>query len=109
MSTATLPAGFEDLAPLLDWNLASMDERRNRRADSPMGDIDAFYQAILPRMDAILEHLATVEMADDMDPASATLLNLALSLCEVAPAVEQFFEPTISYGYDTKRFAQGSQ
>jgi len=109
MSTTTLPSGFEDLAPLLGWNLATMDERRDRRADSPMEDIDAFYHAILPRMDAILEHLTTVEIADDMDPGSATLLHLALSLCEVAPAVEQFFEPTISYGYDTKRFAQGPQ
>ena len=73
-----------------------------------MDEIGAFYEAILPHMDAVLEHLANVDMADELDPGSAALLNLAMALCEVAPAVEQFFEPTISYGYDTKRFAQGT-
>ena len=69
-----------------------------------MEELDAFYNAILPHMDAVLEHLTGVEMSDDMDPGSATLLNLSMSLCEIAPAVEQFFEPTISYGYPMHRF-----
>jgi hypothetical protein len=102
-----LPAGFEDLAPLLDWNLPTMDERQDCRVGSTMEEIDAFYQAILPRMDDVLDHLAGIEMTDDMDPGSAALLNLSLALCEIAPAVEQFFEPVISYGYDPKRFTQG--
>jgi hypothetical protein len=108
-SDVVLPAGFEDLAPLLDWNLPSMDDRRDRRVGSTMEEIDAFYQALLPRMDDVLDHLAGVEMTDDMDPGSAVLLNLSLALCEIAPAVEQFFEPVISYGYDVTRFTQGVQ
>lgn len=109
MAKSVLPKGFEALEPLLDWNLPSFDARRDRRAGSTMEELDEFYNGILPHMDAVLEHLTGVEMSDDMDPGSATLLNLSLSLCEIAPAVEQFFEPTISYGYPVHRFAQGVQ
>jgi hypothetical protein len=108
MTTNMLPAGFEDLEPLLDWNLPTMAERRDRRTGSSMEELDAFYQAILPRMDAILEHLADVLMAD-LDERSATLLNLSKSVAEVAPAVEQFFEPAVSYGYQMDRFIAGGE
>ena len=109
MSQTVLPQGFEALEPVLDWNLASFDARRDRRAGSTMGELDEFYNTMLPQMDAVLEHLTRVEMSDDMDPGSAALLNLSMSLCEIAPAVEQFFEPTISYGYPVHRFSQGVQ
>lgn len=108
MSNISLPAGFEDLLPLADWCLTTMDERRDRRSSSTMEDIEAFYDAMLPRMDAVLEHLAATKM-DAMDPQSEALMNLTLSLAEIAPAVELFGEPTISYGYDVTRFAQGPQ
>lgn len=108
MSDIGLPAGFEDLLPWADWSLAKMDERRDRRAGSTMEDIEAFYDAMLPHMDAVLEHLGATKM-DAMDPQSEALMNMALSLAEVAPAVELFGEPTISYGYDVTRFAQGPQ
>ena len=85
-----------------------MDARRDRRIASSMENIEAFYEAMLPRMDAVLDHLAATPM-DALDAQSEALMNLALSLAEVAPAVEQFMEPTVSYGYDVTRFAQGPQ
>lgn len=108
MSDISLPAGFEDLLPLADWSLATMDERRDRRASSTMEEIEEFYDVLLPRMDAVLEHLAATPM-EGIDPKSEALMNLTLMLAEVAPAVELFGEPTISYGYDVTRFAQGPQ
>jgi hypothetical protein len=30
-------------------------------------------------------------------------------MAEIAPAVEQFFEPTISFGFDTTRWEHGSE
>ena len=108
MSEISLPAGFEDLLPLADWSLETMDERRDKRAGSTMEDIEAFYDALLPRMDAVLEHLAATPM-EGIDPQSEALLNLTMSLAEIAPAVELFGEPTISYGYDVTRFSQGPQ
>ncbi len=99
----SLPPGFDDLAPWIDWALPTMAERSARRGNSPIDTIQAFYDAMLPRMDAVLAYLADVPL-DDPDRANVRLLDLANSLAEVAPAVELFFEPTISYGYDVARF-----
>jgi hypothetical protein len=107
--SVALPAGFEELEPLLDWNLDTMAERRDRRMQATMEELDSFYQALLPHMDAVLEHLAGVDMSAPIDDGSQALLNLSKSLAEVAPAVEQFFEPTISYGYQMDRFTVGPE
>ena len=103
MSTI-LPAGFEDLEPWMDWSLVTMDERSARRAASTMAEIEAFYAAVLPRLEAVLAYLADVAVGDER-PENQRLLDLTKSLAEVAPAVELFFEPTISYGYDVSRFS----
>jgi hypothetical protein len=108
MTDITLPKGYKDLQQWGDWSLGTMIERRDRRANSSMEDIQAFYDAVLPRLDAILDHLSATKL-DQMDASSEALMNLALTLAEMAPAVEQFFEPTISYGYDVTRFTQGVQ
>ncbi len=107
MSEITLPDDFDDLLPWVDWSLAQMDDRRDRRIGSTMEDIEAFYNAMLPHMDAVLEHLGAIQL-NQIDSKSAALMNMALSLAEIAPAVEQFGEPTISYGYDVTRFTQGT-
>jgi hypothetical protein len=109
MSETAFPADFEDLSAWTDYALATMDARRLRRVNASLPELQAFYQGVLPRLDAIVDHLAAVPMSKDMDSQSAALMNLALMMAEVAPAVEQFFEPTISNGYDTTRFAQGPQ
>ncbi len=88
----------------MDWSLVTMAERSARRSSSTMQEIEAFYAAMLPRMEAVLGYLADVS-ADDEAPENLRLLDLTKSLAEVAPAVELFFEPTISYGYDVSRFA----
>lgn len=106
MSDITFPAGFEDLAAWSDWCQANFDARRDLRIGSTMEEIEAFYNAMLPRMEAILAHLAATKL-DGIDPKSEALMNLSFAMAEVAPAVEQFFEPTISYGYDATRFRQG--
>ena len=108
MSGIGLPAGFEDLLPWADWSQSRIDARRDLRIGSSMEDIEAFYEAMLPRLGAVLDHLAATQM-ESIDPPSEALLNMALSLAEIAPAVEQFGEPTVSYGYDVTRFAQGPQ
>ena len=99
-----LPTGFADLEPWMDWALATMAERSARRSASSMEELEAFYGAMLPRMEAVLGYLGRIP-ADDSAPENRRLLNLTKSLAEVAPAVELFLEPTISYGYDVARFA----
>lgn len=88
----------------MGWSLATMAERSARRTSSSMEELEAFYAAMLPRMESVLGYLAQIP-ADDETPQNKRLLDLTKSLAEVAPAVELFFEPTISYGYDVARFA----
>jgi hypothetical protein len=109
MENMTLPKGFEDLALWSTWDRDLMSERSLQRAESTMEEIQSFYDAMLPRMENILEYLVTVSMSADMDPETKSLLNLTKSMAEVAPAVEQFFEPTISFGFDTTRWAHGPE
>ena len=101
MGDITLPEDFQDLSVWSMWDLDLMSERSLQRSESSMEDIQAFYDAMLPRMENILKYLVTVPMSDEMEPEAKSLLNLAKSMAEVAPAVEQFFEPTISFGFDT--------
>ena len=58
MAEPLLPEPFVDLAPYLAWSLPTERERSARRQSSPMDEISAFYQAMLPRMEAILSYLA---------------------------------------------------
>ena len=98
-----LPAAFADLEPWLDWSLPTMAERSARRSGSSMAQLQAFYDAMLPRMAEVLAYMSEIPVGE-ATPENACLLDLTKSLAEVAPAVELFGEPTISYAYDVARF-----
>ncbi len=49
MTEHLLPGQFQDLALFLEWALATERERSAKRQSSTMGEIKAFYQAMLPR------------------------------------------------------------
>jgi len=84
------------------WSLATEPERSARRQASTMSDIKAFYAAMLARMEEVLPYLDQFSM--EALPEDATrLFYLTLSLAEVAPAVEQFGQPSVVDGYDVKR------
>jgi Protein of unknown function (DUF4065) len=73
-----------------------------QRLASTMAELRSFYDAILPRIDAILAYLNDFRL--DRLPAEAqALLHLSLSLAEVAPAVELFGQPEVPDGYDSRR------
>lgn len=103
MSQSQLPRGFEDLEPFVEWSLATELERSARRQASSMADIQRFYDAMLPRMEEILQFLQ--RCPPDDNPADVqTLFQMTLSLAEIAPAVENFHQPSVVDGYDVKRF-----
>ena len=90
---AMLPNEFADLERFADtWCLASQAERHGQRVRSRMPDLEDFYQAMLPRMDAIAGHLNEFPL-DELGEAARNLLNLSLSFIEVSLAVELFHEP----------------
>lgn len=104
--TATLPAEFADLAPLLpDWALPTENERSARRWRASKADFDRLYQAVMPRLPAILDHLARIPVAD-VPEAEKPLFYLMLSFAECAPHVELYRgSPTVPNSFDAHRFA----
>ncbi len=55
MADAPLPPGFSDLEPFVaDWCLDSEPERYAKRLSSTMDEIQAFYDAIFPRAEAVI-------------------------------------------------------
>ena len=48
----TLPAEFADLEPFADWCLETEAERYAKRLASTMDELQAFYDAAFPRLEA---------------------------------------------------------
>ena len=84
-----LPPGFEDLNHYVDWALATESGRSKKRLNSSMEVMQKFYDAMLPRVDDVMEHLSAFAL-ETMPPAQQSLLNLCLSLSEVSFAVEVY-------------------
>jgi hypothetical protein len=101
--TNPLPALFQDLAPFLDWALVKEAERTRKRMTSSMEEIRGFYDAMLARMDAIVEYLKQFPV-DTMPDEARTLFHLSLSLIEVSNAVELYKQPKLPNGFDPARF-----
>ena len=103
MSERQLPAAFADLEPFIAWSLATESERQRKRMSSSMAEIQAFYDAILPRMDAVIAYLDQFSL-NAMPADAQRLLHLTFSLAEIASAVELFKQPSVADGYDATRF-----
>lgn len=103
MPEARLPEQFKDLEQWMAWSLETEGERSDHRQASAMEDITAFYEAMLARMEEVLSYLEQFSLEELPDDAKR-LFYLTLSLAEVAPAVEQFGQPSVVDGYDIKRF-----
>lgn len=99
-----LPHGFGDLEGwVADWAIGDESARNRKRLASSMDQLQAYYNAMLPRMDAIIPHLNQYSL-DTLAPAELTLLDLALMFMEVAPAVEIYRHPDVPWGFDAARF-----
>jgi hypothetical protein len=68
-----------------------------------MQEIRVFYDAMVDRLEEILQHLNGFTLENVPDDSN-TLLLLTLSLAEVAPAVENFGQPDVVDGYQWSRF-----
>ena len=98
-----LPEEFADLEPLAEhWALATETERNRRRLASPMSEVQALYDTLLPRMEAVLSYLGQFPL-DNLPEDAERLFQLTLSLAEVATAVENFKQPSVVDGYDSTR------
>ncbi|MBI3798942.1 MAG: hypothetical protein HY268_18500 [Deltaproteobacteria bacterium] len=103
MAEHVLPETFRDLEPFAGWALATEKERNQKRLASTMAEIQSFYDAILPRMEAVIAYLNQFPL-DAMPADAQRLLSLTFSLAEVSTAVELFKQPGVIDGYDATRF-----
>ena len=95
MAERRLPAEFSDLEPFVDdWCLDSEPERYAKRLGSTMGEIQEFYDAIMPRAEAAMQYLEKLPL-DDLPDDAWRLLKLLYSLIVMSFAVEIWKQPYI--------------
>ena len=106
MKQGLLPPGFAELEPFVDWALAAESERLQQRLAASMEEIQAFYSAMLERIEEALEYLNGFPL-DQMPEPEQRLLHMTLSLAEVWVAVELYKQPDHPFGLDMRRFVPG--
>ena len=88
MTSAPLPPEFADLRPFVTrWAVASIAARHECRLGCSEAERRHFYETCAPRLESMVDYLNRFDL--QTLPESATvLLRLALSLCQVALAIE---------------------
>ena len=90
----TLPDDFADLEPFADWALETEAERYAKRLASTMGEIQAFYDAAFPRIEAAMAHLDQFQL-DVLPDDAKHLLWLCYSLVNASFPVEVWRQPRV--------------
>ena len=94
MSKNQLPAAFSALEKHLSYALPTPKERLRARVASTMSELQAFYDDVAPRMDAILTYLQDFPPNEkDLDPQILNLVRLGKAYIEVAMSIEMLHAP----------------
>jgi hypothetical protein len=103
-----LPREFSDIQHLADaWSLPTEIDRHGKRLSSSMQELRAFYDALVPRAEAILEHMRLLEAGGrpkSIPQESTNLIHLLFSLAEVGLAIEVHGQPGVVNGFEAKRW-----
>jgi hypothetical protein len=95
MSGATLPAEFSDLERWVPgWCFDGEPERYAKRLASTMDEIQAFYDAVMPRAEAAIRYLEKFPL-NDLPENASQLLKLLYSLVVMSFPVEIWRQPRI--------------
>jgi hypothetical protein len=89
-----LPTDFSDLESFAAWSLESEAERYAKRLSSTMDELQAFYDAAFPRLDAVMTYLDQLEFTALREDARR-LLWLSYSLVNVSFPVEVWRQPRV--------------
>jgi hypothetical protein len=89
-----LPAEFADLEPYQAWALPTEPERYARRLACSMDEMQAFYDAAFPRLEAVLAYCGETPL-DELSDDARTLLHLMQSLIMVSFPVEVWKQPRV--------------
>lgn len=91
---ATFPAEFADLEPFADWAVPTERARYAKRMASTMDELQAFYDAAFPRLEAGADYLRSVEL-DGIGEEDKRLLWLFCALVTVSFPVEVWRQPKV--------------
>lgn len=94
MSTTAWPTEFRDLERFAPWALATEDARMRKRLASSMTELTDYYTAVLPRMEALADHLSQWPL-ESLPAEQKPLLYLGLMFMEAAVSVELFKDPDV--------------
>jgi len=83
----TLPAGFADLEPFADWAIPTEGARYAKRLASTMDELQAFYDAAFPHLEAATSYLEQLRL-EALPEDGKRLLWLFCSLTTVSFPVE---------------------
>lgn len=89
-----LPAAFSDLECVIEWAIPTERERYQKRMNSSMEELRAFYDVVAPRAAQARDHLDTLELTRMSEP-DQRLLWLLFSLITVSFAVDVFGAPRV--------------
>ena len=103
MAQPELPAPFQDLMPFVHWALQPERARVEQRLTSSMEEIQAFYDAMMQRIDEILDYLDK-HLGENMPDSVHRLFLMSLSLVEVVIVVELYKQREVINAYDPLRF-----
>ncbi|MBX3313308.1 MAG: hypothetical protein KF906_03220 [Actinobacteria bacterium] len=92
--TSIFPAAFVDLEPFAEWSLETEGERYDKRLTSSMDEMQAFYDAAMPHLEAAKDHLDALDLAA-LPEAETRLLWLLYSLVNVSFPVEVWRQPRV--------------
>jgi hypothetical protein len=90
-----LPPAFAELEPHAGaWSLATEPERWARRMTSSIDELDAFYDAIFPRVEEAIAYCDRFAL-DQLPEDALNLLRLVYSFVTVSFAVELWRQPNV--------------
>ena len=89
-----LPPEFADLEPFAGWALPTERERYAKRLSSTMDELQAFYDAALPRLDDAAIYLEQFPL-DAMPEDALRLLFVCYSLINASFPVEAWRQPRV--------------
>ena len=88
---------FNELLPWIEsWGLASAHERLRRRVDCELHELQAFYEAVSPRLEEIIEYLNQFPV-EGIPEDDRTLAWMVLALCEVDDALHIWKATNLDY------------
>ena len=89
-----LPSEFADLAPFAGWALPSESARYAKRIASTMDELQSFYDAMFPRLEAAMQYLDKLPL-DALPDDAKHLLWMCCALVTVSFPVEVWRQPRV--------------